>query len=328
MKTSRLSRRALCMAALCASGLLGTLPARAQAFPSKPIRLVIPAPPGGSTDTIGRVLGRVIQEQTGTVVVIDNKVGASGSIGVLNVVRSPADGYTILLSVPDAVTIYPLVNKDVPYRGEKDLTPITLAASTYMVYAIEGKSPAKTLAEFLNLAKGGQLNYATQGAGTTGHLMMEQFKSSTGAKLTHVPYKGIAPAMMAVMAGETSIIATSPASLRPFLASGQLKAVASTRATRAEGLPNLTTMAESGYPDVIMQAWFGVFAPPNLNEGVADKLNEIILAAIRSPEFRKQADNLNLEVQPVSRHEFGKMLTADSARWKTLVDSAKIRVDE
>ena len=302
--------------------------AQTQAFPAKTIRLVVPAAPGGSTDTLSRVLGRVIQEQTGVAVVIENKAGASGSIGVSAVVHSPADGYTLLVSVPDAITVYPLLKKNVPYRVEKDLTPITLVANTNFVFAVESKSKAGNLKDFIALAKAGKLSYATPGNGTSGHLVMEMLKLRTGIDLLHVPYKGSGPAMLSVIARETEMTATSPTSLKSFVDSGQLKGLAITKESRSAMLPNVPTMAESGYADFVIPAWFGVFAPAGVTEPVADRLNELVLAAIRSPVFVKHAASLGLEIDPVSRQAFGQLLTKETLRWKQLIEISNLVLED
>ncbi len=229
--------------------------AQTTIFPAKTIRLVVPAAPGGSTDTLSRVLGRVIQEQTGVAVVIENKAGASGSIGVSAVVHSPADGYTVLVSVPDAITVYPLLKKNVPYKGS-------------------------------------------------------------------------GPAMLSVIARETEMTATSPSSLKNFVDSGQIKGLAITKESRSARLPNVPTMAESGYADFVIPAWFGVFAPAGVTGSVADRLNELVLAAIRSPVFVKQAASLGLEIDPVSRQAFGQLLTKETLRWKQLIEISNLVLED
>lgn len=331
--TSHPSRRMRRLAVLASlAGLLvlaGVSPAAlAQAFPSRPIRLIVPAAPGGSTDILARVLGKIIQEQAGVPVVVDNRAGAAGSIGVSAAVHAPANGYTLLISVPDAVTVYPLMKKDVPYRVEKDLTPIALIANTHYVFAVSGASPARSVQDFVALAKSGKLTYASQGSGSSGQLVSEMFKLRTGADLLHVPYKGVGPAMVAVIGREADMIATSPASLKSFVDGGQLRALATTSERRLDTLPDVPTMAESGYADFVIPAWWGVFAPANLDPALADKLHDIMVAAIASPEFQKQAVSMQLELEPMERQAFGTMLAAESIRWKQLIDSAKIRIDE
>ena len=329
MRVQAFSRRCVLAAAMLTS-FAGAASAQAPAFPSRPIHLVIPAPPGGSTDTLGRILAKVLQDQVNVPVVVDNRPGAAGSIGVLATVNAVPDGYTILLSVPDAVVVYPLLNKKATYRFDRNLTPITLVAKTHMMFAVNGKSPVKTIADLAALSKAepGKLTYSTPGGGTSGHLSMEYMKYKAGIDMLHVPYKGAGPAMLAVVSGETTITATSPASLRPFIASGQLRAIAVAKETRTEILPQVPTTAESGYPDFIIPAWFGVFAPAGVKPDIAAKLNDMMLAATRSPEFAKQATTLGLEVEPASLGDFGKQIARESDTWRQLITTANITMDE
>ncbi|MBP6815115.1 MAG: tripartite tricarboxylate transporter substrate binding protein [Burkholderiaceae bacterium] len=309
--------------AVAAMGLMSAS-AGAQTFPAKTIRIIIPAAPGGPTDIVGRALSKVMGEQTGLSIVVENKAGASGSIGVAAAANSPPDGYTLLVSVPDAISIYPLVKKNPPYRVDKDLTPVTLIAKMPIVYAVDARSKAKTLKEFVDLAKNGKMTYSTPGSGTTAHLMMELLKYRSGMDLLHVPYKGAAPAMMSIIAGETDMTATSPTALKGFIEKGQLRGLALTAGARSSSLPDVPTMAEAGFPDFVIPAWFGVFTSRGVSAANADKLNELVLAAIATPEFQKLATNLGMQIEPVSRQAFGTMLTAESARWKALMEAAKM----
>ena len=321
--TRRLLFSVLCSMAVAATGLTAVV-ANAQGFPSKPLRIIVPAAPGGPTDIVGRALSKVIGEQTGLPVVVENKAGASGSIGVAAAANSPPDGYTLLVSVPDAISIYPLVKKNPPYRVDKDLTPVTMIAWMPIVYAVDARSSARTLKEFVELTKGAKMTYSTPGIGTTGHLMMELLKFRSGIELLHVPYKGAAPAMMSIVSGETDMTATSPTALKGFIERGQLRGLALTAAGRSSSLPDVPTMAEAGFADFVVPAWFGVFTSRGVNAAIADKLNEIVLAAIRTPEFQKLEVNLGMQGEPISRQAFGAMLTAEEARWKALMEAAKM----
>ena len=306
----------------------GAFAAHAQSFPSKPIRLVVPSAPGGSLDILGRALGRALEEQPGLNVVVDNRAGASGSIGVLNVIRSPADGYTILISVPDAVTIYPLVNEKVKYRWDRDLTPLVRLGASSSVYSINAKSPANSVKEFVALSQKGSFNYATQGPGSSGHLLMEAFKTATGAKMTHIPYKGIAPGMLAVITGESDIISSSMASATPHLQGGNLKLLATTRPTRYPSYPNVPTMAESGYPELALETWFGVFAPAGLKPDVAERLIQVLSTAVSSAAFREQMLKYGIESKPATGAAFGKVVADDTAFWKSIIDRSNVKVEE
>ncbi|NYT63559.1 tripartite tricarboxylate transporter substrate binding protein [Alcaligenaceae bacterium] len=320
--TSKLLPYILCMPAM----LLAPL-ALAQSFPSKPIHIVIPAAAGGSTDTIGRILAKLLSEQSGVPVVVENKAGASGSIGVNSVVQSAPDGYTLLVSVPDAVTVYPLMTKNAPYKST-DLTPITSVASTPYVFAMNAQLPANTLQDFIALSKKQQLSMATPGTGTSGRIVLEMFKHAAGIDLLHVPYKGAGPAMLSVIAGETQIAATSPMTLKSHMDSGKLKALAVSSATRNSRLPNVPSMVESGFPGFDVSAWFGVFTAPGVPADVAEKLNKMILTAIKSPEYTSRINGLGLEIKPVSLGQFKEMLAQETKRWGQLIKSAGITPGE
>jgi len=307
------------------AGLAAPL-AQAQDFPSKPIHLVIPAAAGGSTDIIGRILAKSITERYGVSVIVENKAGASGSIGVHAVVQAPPDGYTLLVSTPDAVTVFPLVTKNAPYVTT-DLTPITLVASTPYVFAINAQLPAKTMEEFMALSKTQPLAMATPGSGSSGRIVLEMFKQRAGIDLLHVPYKGAGPALQSVIAGETHIAATSPVTLRSFVESGKLRALAISTKARSPVMPNVPTMIDLGFDDFDVAAWFGVFAPLGVPASVAEKLDEMVRGAASSPEYVALTTKLGLGTEPVSRDKFGAMLAAETERWQQLIESANIRSD-
>lgn len=327
-KASGACRRLALQLALAA--LVGGLPAaaQAQAYPARPIKLIIPASPGGSTDVMGRLLAKVMSEQNAVPVVVENKAGASGSIGVQTTVTAPPDGYTIMFTLPDATTIYPLLKKNPPYRVDRDLTSIAQVAKTHVVFAVTASSPIKTVHEFVAQTKQRKMSYGSNGFGTTSHLWIELFKQKTGADLLHVPYKGAGPAMLGLIGGETDFIVASPASLKAHLEAGRIRPLVATSPRRLDALPNVATMVESGYPDFVVSAWFGVFGPPNMNAVLADKLHEMVTAAVNSAEFRKQAAAVQFEIQPLSRDDFTKMIAADAGVWRTAIDAAGIKPED
>jgi tripartite-type tricarboxylate transporter receptor subunit TctC len=301
--------------------------AQAQPFPNKPDRISVPAAAGGPTDTIARILGKVISEQHGVAVVIDNRAGAGGVIGAQAVVQAPADGYTLLVSVPDAVTLYPLVKKSARYAA-RDLIPITLVASTPYVFGANPQVPAKSMQEFVALSKTRKLAMATPGPGTSVHIVLELLQKRSGIELLHVPYKGAAPALQSVVAGETQISVSSPVTLKGYVDGGKMTALAVTGAKRNPVLPNVPTMVESGFPNFVVSAWFGVFAPAGTPDSIADKLNEMMVAAMHSPEYTQRMAALGLDIEPVSRAAFAQMLESESSRWKQLVEAAKITSED
>lgn len=326
-RISRSISRWLMVAGLAASLPL-TVAVAADAYPTRPIRLIVPSAPGGALDVLGRILANLMQQQSGATVIVDPKPGASGSIGIQLAARAPADGYTFVISVPDAMTIYPLLNTKVTYRWDRDFTPLALVGASSTIYAVSGKSPAKNVAQFLELTtKERTFNYATQGTGTSGHLLMEAFRAETGAKLTHIPYKGIAPAIMAVVSGESQILSSSLASTAPYVASGQLKLIGTTRPQRYPHLPDVPTMAELGYPKLSLETWFGTFAPAGMPPDVRERLIQMLSQAIESPEFKAQAEKYGLEIKRVTGDSFGKMVADDTAFWKAVIDKSHITLD-
>lgn len=307
--------------------LVATLPlmpiAQADEFPSRPIRIVVPAPPGGSIDTLTRLLIKSIQAQRNVSIVVDYKTGASGSIGVSSVVQAPPDGYTLLMTVPDAVTVYPHLKKAPPY-DLKDLLPIARIASTYYVFTVPAASDIRTVKDLVAASKVRKLSYASQGTGSSGHLVSEMLLQRTGAELLHVPYRGAPPAILSVVTNETQLTNASPANVKPHIESGKLRAIVTTRATRSDELPAVPTMAESGYPDFVATAWFGLLAPAAIPPAVADKLNEMVMAGVSSPEFQKQLIAFGLQPDPLSRDAFTRFLVVESAKWKKIIQDSKL----
>lgn len=314
--------------AICGLAVAGMGPAVAQdSFPNKPIKIIVPAAAGGPTDTMGRVLAKFMGEQTGVPVIVENKAGAAGSIGVQAVVQSPPDGYTIVLAAIDAITVYPLVKKDSPYTW-KDLTPITVVASTPFVFGVSADLPAKDVNEFIALAKSRKLAFSSPGVGASGHVVLEMFKFRTGADLLHVPYSGAGPALLSIIGGDTHITATSPVTLKGHIASGKMKALVVTSEKRLSGLPDVPTMEESGVSDFVVTPWFGMFAPAGTPDAVADKLHEMVVRAMRSPEYISKIGGLGMDVEPLSRRDYVQMLTAESDRWGQIINAAHISSDD
>lgn len=319
------NRRRRAIGAVLAVSLIGLVPAaQAESFPTRPIKIVVPANPGGGTDVMGRVLSKVMTEQGSVPVVVENKGGASGAIGVQSVVSAPADGYTLLFTLADAPSIFPLLKKNPPYRVEKDLTPLAHVANTYVAFAVASNSPHKTVEELVRQSKQSKMSYGSNGFGTTAHLWLEMFKHATGADLLHVPYKSAAPAMQGLIGGEVDLIVASPASLAAHMEAGRIRPLAVSSPQRLEIMPNVPTMKEIGYPDFSAVAWFGVLGPANMDPAVADKVHAMVTEAVKSPEFKKLAARLQLESPPLSREEFKELVWEDSAGWKRTIDAARI----
>lgn len=302
--------------------------AQAQPYPTRPIRMIVPAAPGGGTDVMARTLAKLISEQNNVPVIVDNRAGASGSIGVQATINSPADGYTIMMTLADATIIYPLTRKVQPYRADKDLTPIAQVAWTNVLISVSATSPYKSVKELIEASKTKRMAYSSNGYGTNTHLWMELFKVKTGAQLLHVPYKGATPALLAMVAGETDIAISSPASAKALLDAGRLRPLAIGSAQRFALFPNVATLAESGYPELVFGAWFGIFGPANMNPEIADKLHAMIIAAMKTPEYIKHAETFVFDVQPTKRAQFIKLIADDEAVWRQAIEAAQIKPED
>ena len=304
---------------------------RAQEFPEsgRVMRLIIPASPGGGTDIMGRTLARIIAEQNKVSVVVENKAGASGSIGVQALVNAPPDGYTIMLTLADATTIYPLLKKTPPYRADRDLTPIAQIAQTEVLFAVPATAPAyRSVDEFVQETRRRNMQYGSNGFGTVTHLWIELFKLKTGAKLLHVPYKGAAPAIQALSAGEVDFVVASPTSLKAAIDGGRARPLVAGGTERVAGFPNVPTLSESGYPDFSVSAWFGVFAPAKVSPAVADRLHAMVGAAIRSEPFRQHAETFRFRVPATTRQDFAQLILKDLDHWRLAIDAAGIKPED
>ncbi|MFA7668611.1 MAG: tripartite tricarboxylate transporter substrate binding protein [Burkholderiaceae bacterium] len=299
-----------------------------DSFPNKPIKIVVPAAPGGPTDTMGRVLAKFMSDKAGVPVIVENKAGAAGSIGVQAVVQSPPDGYTVVLAAIDAITVFPLVKKNPPYTWEKNLTPITVTATTPFVFGIGADLPVNSVKEFVELSKSRKLAFASPGVGASGHVVMEMFKDRTGAELLHVPYSGASPALLSIVGGDTHITATSPITLKGHIDSGRLKGLAVSSKARLPSLPDVPTMEESGVPDFVVTPWFGVLAPAGTPDAIADKLHELVVYAMRSEEYKDKIGGLGMTIEPMSRSEYVQMLTDETKRWREIIEAAHISSDD
>jgi len=283
--------------------------------------------PGGSSDSISRTLAKVMSEQNGVQVIVDNRPGASGTIGSAAVARMPADGYSFLLS-DGTIALYPLMAPS-PYSLEKDLIPLMQVTSTHFVFAVHPKLGVSTMKDFLALAarQPGKFSYSTPGNGSLGHLVMEAIKQRGNAFVVHVPYRGAAPALQAVLAQEVEITVTSPASLKGFVDRGQLQAIGYTGVARTAVLPGVPTLVEQGFPDAVLSAWWGVFLPAGVSPAVSERLAAMITSALRSPEFARHAATLSLDVTPIVGQPFSQKIAQENEGWKAMINRSKIRLD-
>ena len=264
--------------------------ALAQTYPSKPIRLIIPFPPGGATDIIGRTLAQKLSTQLGQNVIVDNKPGAGGTLGSAEAAKAAPDGYTILLATTSTHSIAPSLYKNIPYSVEKDFDTISEVATATNVLIVTPTLPVKDVAELVALAKKtpDALNFASSGNGTIVHLQSELFKLTSRTKLTHVPYKGTALAIPDLISGQTHVMFDSLVSALPHIKGGKVKALAVTSTKRTPLLPNVPTVIESGLPDYEVNTYFGLFAPPGTPRDIVQRLQKEVVTAVQSADVRER----------------------------------------
>lgn len=320
------SRRLLL--ALAATTTL-TTSAFAQAWPAKPIRIVVPFPPGGGTDTIARETSQRVATATGWTFVIDNKPGAGGNLGVDAVAKSPADGYTLVLGQTSNLAINPTLYAKMPYDSQKDLAPIVLVANAPLVMVTGVGTPYKTLAEAVNAAKAkpGTLNFASPGNGTVAHLTSELFQKAAGVNTQHVPYKGAAQALTDVMSGTVELYMSSVPTLIGHIKNNKLRPLAVTSAKRVDDLPNVPTINESGYKGFDAVTWFGLLAPAGTPKDVIAKLNAEFNKALQNPELRKKLGDEGADPAGGTAEQFAALIKDEIPRWGKVVKDSGAKVD-
>lgn len=301
----------------------------AQAWPAKPIRLVVPFPAGGGTDIIGREVAQKITESTQWAFIVDNKPGSGGNIGIDNVAKSPADGYSLVLGQTSNLAINPSLYSKLPYDPVKDLAPISLVASAPLTLVVSATSPYKTLADLVAAARAqpGSINFATSGNGTVAHLATEMFQKAAGVKLTHIPYKGATQGINDVIGGQVQVYVSSIPTLIGHIKSGKMRALAVTSARRVDDLPQVPTVAESGYKGFEAVTWFGVLGPANLPKDIAARLNTEINKALQSPDLQKKLSDQGADVAGSTPEAFGKLVRDDMVRWGKVVKDSGARID-
>lgn len=303
--------------------------AHAQAWPHKPIRLVVPFPAGGGTDIIGRELTQKIAEASKWTFIVDNKPGSGGNIGIDNIAKSPADGYNLVLGQTSNLAINPSLYAKLPYDPVKDLTPISMVASAPMALVVSASSPFQTLADLVAAAKArpDRINYATSGNGTVAHLATELFKKEAGIKLVHIPYKGAAQGLNDVIGGQVEVYVSSIPTLIGHIKNGKLRALAVTSLKRVDDLPQVPTIAESGYKGFEAVTWFGVLGPAKLPKEITARLNAEINKALQTPDLRKKLGDQGADVAGSTSEQFGKLVRDDMVRWGAVVKESGAKID-
>jgi tripartite-type tricarboxylate transporter receptor subunit TctC len=316
-------------AAVAALVLSAASAAHAQAWPAKPVRFVVPFAPGGTTDILARLVGQKLSETLGQQFVIENRGGAGGNIGADLVAKAAPDGTTILMGTPGTQAINQYVYKTMPYDTAKDFAPVSLVALVGNVLLINAKVPAKDLKELIALAKAkpGTLNFATPGAGSTGHLSTELLKTMAGLDLVHVPYRGAAPAAQDLLAGQVQMAIDNIPSALPHIQSGAVRALAVTTAKRWFALPDVPTMAEAGVPGYEASSWFVVMAPARTPADIVAKLSAEIDRLLKTDEMRKRFNDVGAEPVGGTPEALGRFLAAEAVKWQKVVAAANVKID-
>ena len=321
-------RLAFLMAAAGAAALSWSV-AQAQNYPSKPVKMVVPFPPGGSLDIAGRLIAQKLTDAWGQSVVVENKPGAGGNIGADFVAKSPPDGYTILLGALSTHAVNPSLYAKMPYDAAKDFAPITLIAVTPNVLVVNAASPVNNVKEFIAYAKAnpGKLAFGSGSNGSAGHLAGELFKVETGTDAVHVPFKGGAPATQALLAGDTQFMFDNLANAMPQVKAGKFKALAVTTAQRSKLAPELPTMAEAGLPGFDISTWFGLFAPAGTPKDVIAKGNGEVAKILTSPEMREKLIAQGAEPAPTTPGEFAAFVKNEITKYAKIVKASGAKVD-
>ncbi len=308
-------------------GMLSAV-AQVQSYPIKPIRIVVPSPPGGSTDQLARVIGIKLAEAWGQPVFIENKPGAGLTLGADYVAKSAPDGYTLLMGAVHH-SIAPAVYKKLPYNFEKDLAPITVIAVVPNVMIVSASFPAKTTAEVIALAKAspGKFTYGSTGAGTAHHLIGEQFNDMAGTDIRHIPYKGSSPALVDLIGGQINLMFDTVASCLPHIQSGKLRAIAVATATRSSALPNVPTLAESGLPGFDIATWFGLLAPAGTPPSFIVKISEEVARILAAPDMRKQLAAMGAEPVGNTPAQMAVQIRAEVDKFSKLAQKIQLTVD-
>jgi tripartite-type tricarboxylate transporter receptor subunit TctC len=304
--------------------------AMAQSFPQRPVRLVVPYPPGSGTDIVARILAQKLSEGWDQQVIVDNRPGAGAIIGVDAVAKAAPDGYTIGIADTGPLAINPALYPKLPYHPVRDFAPVTVVATLPFMLVVHPGVPARNVAELVALAKSkpGQINYASVGNGSAVHLATELFKSRAGIDLTHIPYKGSAPALQGVLSGEASVMFVNLLSAMPLVKAGKLRALAAAPGTRIGALPDLPTIAEAGVPGYEFQAWFGIVAPAGTPKPVVDRLNQELRRVIALPDVRDLLINKG-GFEPVGStvESFTSLIPSEMERWGKLVRETGAKVE-
>jgi tripartite-type tricarboxylate transporter receptor subunit TctC len=301
----------------------------AQSYPNKAIRVVVPFPAGGGTDIIAREVTQKVSSTLGWSIVVENKPGSGGNLGVDAAAKAAPDGYTLALGQTSNLAINPTLYSKMPYDSVKDLAPVALVASAPLVLAVGADSPLKTLADVVSAskAKPGSLNFASSGNGTVAHLASELFQKSAGVKFTHIPYKGAAQAATDLIGGQVQLYMSSVPTLIGHIRSGKMRAIAVTSLTRVDDLPQVPTVAESGYAGFEAVTWFGFVAPTGVPKDIISRLNTEINKALQTADVKKKLSDQGTDVLGGTPEQFGSLIKNDLARWAPIIKESGAKLD-
>jgi tripartite-type tricarboxylate transporter receptor subunit TctC len=316
-------RRSLVLAAAL---LAAALPALAQTWPAKTVKIIVPFPAGGPTDVLTRFLADKLGGQLGQPVIVENKPGAGGSIGADIVAKSPADGYTLVMATASTHSIGPYLGK-LPYDPVKDFTPIVWVGNATNLMVVSNHVPANSVKELIELARKdpGKLNYATSGVGTISHLTSELFASMAGVKLTHVPYKGTQQSIPDLMSGQVSILFDNIMTAQPNVKAGKVKALAISSPKRSPLVPDVPTVAESGLPGFQSVVWFGLLGPAGTPKAVVDRVNAEMNRALQLPDIQARFTQMGFEPAGGSAADFSQAMQRDAEKWSKVIRDAGVK---
>jgi tripartite-type tricarboxylate transporter receptor subunit TctC len=315
--------------ALAIFALAGTVQAQANDYPAKPIRLVVPAAPGGGADFLARIVGVKLGELVGQSVVVENRAGASGTIAADGTAKSAGDGYTVLMGQSTSIVIAPQLYPKLPYDTLRDLKPVTLVAEVPNVMVVHPSVPANTVKELIALAKAKpeMLNFGSSGNGAPSHLAGEMFKSATGTRLVHVPYKGAGPAVNALIAGEIQVMFAPIVAVLPQVKSGRLRALGVTSAKRSAAAPDLPTLAETGLTGYEISSWFGLFVPASTPAAVVDKLFKETSRVLKSTDVIERFAKEGAEPVGSTPADFNNYVRAEFVKYNKVIKDNNIKAD-
>jgi tripartite-type tricarboxylate transporter receptor subunit TctC len=308
---------------------LGALAATSQAqdFPNRPVKILVPQTPGGASDALARIMAQKLSEKWGQPVVVENRAGAGGNVGMEVVANSPPDGYTLLMSYVGTHAINGSLYKKLPFDPEKDFAPVATLATLPFVVVTKSDSPFKTIPELITAAKKSQLTYGSAGNGSVNHLLGEMFNSAAGVKLIHVPYRGAAPAMQDLMGGQINLVFTSLPSVAGAIKQGTLHPIAVTSAKRASSFASIPTVAEAGFKDFDVNPWFGLFAPAKVPAQIVRKINVDVNEILKSKDVVDKFAAQGAEPYLTEPQQFAAVLKADIAKWGQVVKASGASVD-